>query len=125
MKSARQPIGPSGILWTRSQSNRVTCMLRFVAISLLVSICALCQTFNARITGTVTDATGAPGPAATVSVRHVETNVTKKTKTASSGVYNVPLLLPGTYGDQVEAPGMEVTNQPGLKLKVNAAATVA
>ncbi len=99
-------------------------MLRFVAISLLVSICALCQTFNARITGTVTDATGAPVPAATVSVRHVETNVTKKTKTASSGVYNVPLLLPGTYEVQVEAPGMEVTIQRGIKLEVNAAATV-
>src|SRR5260370_23749523 len=124
MKSASQRISPSGILWTRSQSNRVTCMLRFVAISLLVSSCALCQTFNARITGTVTDATGAPVPAATVSVRHVETNVTKKTKTASSGVYNVPLLLPGTYEVQVEAPGMEVTSQRGIKLEVNAGATV-
>jgi hypothetical protein len=55
------------------------------------------QTFNARIAGTVTDATGAPVAAARITVHHLETNTDRKAPTGAAGVYDVPLPLPGTY----------------------------
>lgn len=90
----------------------------------LLSPYAFCQSFNARITGTITDATGAAVPSAEVTVRQVETNVTKKTRTSTSGVYDVSLLLPGTYEVKVEASGMDVVIRREIKLEVNETATV-
>ena len=72
--------------------------MRTLLLALLVSPLGIAQTSNGRIAGTVTDASGAPVPNASVSIRQVETNTSKKIKTSSSGVYDEPLLLPGTYG---------------------------
>ena len=97
---------------------------RMAAIFLLVAGGLGSQTFNARIAGTVTDATGAPVPAAQITVHHVETNTDKKAQTSAAGVYDVPLLLPGTYEVRVEATGLQTVIRHEVKLEVNAAITL-
>jgi hypothetical protein len=91
---------------------------------LVAASAALSQTFNARITGTVKDASGSAVPNAQILVTQTETNIAKKATTGPSGVYDVPLLLPGTYEVKVDAPGMESALRRDIKLEVNAAVTV-
>ena len=98
-------------------------MYRALLVILLASF-ACAQTFNARITGTVTDATGSPVPSTTVTVHQIETDLTKTTKTGNSGVYDIPLLLPGTYEVKVEAAGLESKVRREVKLEVNETVTV-
>ena len=99
-------------------------MGRAVLPLFLIACSAFGQTFNARITGTVTDATGAPVPSAEVTVRQVETDIVHKAKTSSSGVYDVPLLLPGGYEVKVEAAGMDAMIRRDVKLEVNETVTI-
>ena len=53
------------------------------------------QNFSAAITGVVRDATGAVVPQASVTVRNVETGLTRVTETGANGDYNVPSLPVG------------------------------
>jgi hypothetical protein len=99
-------------------------VVRSTVLIALFCVCALAQTFTARITGSVTDATGAAVPSATITVHQIETNLTKKAKTGSSGIYDVPLLLPGTYEVTVEAPGLDTMIRREIRLEVNATVTV-
>lgn len=99
-------------------------MTKYTVAALFFLASALSQTFNARITGTVTDASGAGVPSANITVRHTETNISKKTRTGSGGVYDVPLLLPGTYEVTVESPGLETEIRREIKLEVNETVTV-
>src|SRR5260370_36758814 len=98
--------------------------MRALLLALLILPLGSAQTSSGRIAGTVTDASGAPVPNASVSMRQVETNTSKKMKTAWSGVYDEPLLLPGTYEITVEAPGLASQIARGIRLEVSSAITV-
>lgn len=73
---------------------------------------------NAEITGTVTDATGAAVPNATVTITHQATNSTRTTQTSGSGLYDFSGLQIGTYNLQVSATGFKAYAQSGLILNV-------
>jgi hypothetical protein len=60
---------------------------------------------TALIVGTVTDATGAAVPQAAVSVRSVETGLTREVQADSDGSYRVPLLPVGAYEITAEKMG--------------------
>lgn len=98
-------------------------MARITFSLLLLAATGFAQTFNGRITGTVTDSTGAVIPSAAVAVKHVETSITKKVQTSQSGVFDVPLLLPGSYEVNVEAPGLQSQVRRDIKLEVNQTVT--
>lgn len=53
--------------------------------------------FRAAVQGTVTDATGAAVPGATVVVTNQDTGVARETVTSATGFYQVSGLPPGTY----------------------------
>jgi len=55
------------------------------------------QTFNARLTGIITDPALAAVPNSTVTALAVATQTKKVATTDSTGTFNIPLLLPGTY----------------------------
>lgn len=68
---------------------------------------AFAQKITGDITGTVTDATGAVVPRATVTAENVATGVTRSTTTADSGDYRLVELPPGTYKVSVTASGFK------------------
>jgi hypothetical protein len=75
---------------------------------------------TATIQGTVTDATGAIVPNATVTVRNQDTGEVRTTATDSAGLYVVPSLPIGTYRVEVAAQGMQTMVAANLHLEVGA-----
>jgi hypothetical protein len=78
---------------------------------------------NGAITGTVTDASGAVIPNATVTVIAADTNQSTVRPTTAAGDYNVTPLPPGQYSVTVTAPGFEKYVQQNVN--VNALETIA
>src|SRR5438128_998431 len=62
------------------------------------------QNPTARITGTVTDSTGAVVPGALVTLVNDETRVKLEGRTNESGIYLISFISPGPYSFAVEAP---------------------
>ena len=67
------------------------------------------------IEGTVTDATGAVVPNATVTATNQASGVTTSRPTSSSGLYTINPVIPGTYTVSVTASGFQEGNatEPG------------
>jgi Carboxypeptidase regulatory-like domain len=83
-----------------------TKVLIFAGIMLVsLSATAYSQTTFASITGTVTDATGAVVPGATVTATNVATNIRTSTQTNEAGNYTIAQLKEGTYSVRGEAAG--------------------
>lgn len=82
------------------------------------------QVFYARVTGSVTDASKAVVPGATVTVTNADTNIRRTATTDASGIYNVPALPPGNYALKVEAPGFQPVIRKDVRLETNQVAAV-
>lgn len=82
------------------------------------------QGTTAAITGVVRDATGAVVPEAAITVRHIETGLTRTTETNSNGSYTAPSLPVGPYELTVEKPGFKQQVRTGIKLVVAQQAVV-
>jgi len=93
------------------------------ALFCLAAGAAFAQTLG-TITGEVTDATAAVVPGATVTIRNVGTNATRKVVTNSEGLYSVPLLQPGVYDVRVQKEGFRGTEQSAIELQVQQTARV-
>jgi len=100
---------------------------RFVLAGLFVS-CLLPATARAQstgsITGTVTDASGAVIPGATVEVTEQQTGVSRTVTADGSGSYAVPSLQPGTYSVKASETGMQVVTVQGVVLSVSSTVPV-
>jgi len=99
-------------------------MLRICCLLLLLALAGVAQTFNARLSGTVVDPTGAPVAGARIQVRQLDTNAVKSAETDTSGVYTIPILPPGFYEVEVTAAGFQKRLQRGVALEVNQAAVL-
>ena len=77
-----------------------------ISISLLVAIAAA-QGGTSRLSGTVTDSTGATLGGAKVSATNEATGVTETQITTSGGVYSFASILPGRYTITVEQNGFK------------------
>src|SRR5215469_2519198 len=75
------------------------------------------QSFFATLTGTVTDASGAVVPGATVSIQNAATKVTRQIKTNSAGFFSATNLPSGTYNMTAEASGFERWHATGIELQ--------
>jgi len=77
-----------------------------------------CFAANAQTTGTITgtvrDNTGAVIPGAAVTVTETSMGTALKFTTDAAGLYNAPLLIPGTYSVAVEKVGFEKSIQSGV-----------
>ena len=76
------------------------------------------QSTTATLQGTVTDQTGAVIPNAEVKATNPATNITRVTKTDSTGNYLLPALPIGTYNVEVQAAGLGRQVVTGLVLEV-------
>jgi hypothetical protein len=84
--------------------------------ALLFFVAALAQNATGRISGTVTDTSGAVVPRAAVTITNQDTRLTWKAITDHAGYYVVTSLPVGAYNVQVQAPGMRKAEQTGYDL---------
>jgi hypothetical protein len=99
--------------------------LKAVALLLaLFSCAATAQTITASITGTVSDASGARVPNATITATNVGTNLTYTATTSESGLFNLVFLPVGQYTVSSEIQGFKKTVLGPFQLEVNQVARV-
>ena len=104
----------------------------YVLICLLGLYCSLIapHTLHAqiaitgKITGTITDSSGAAVPGAGVSVKSDALLAVRSTHAEADGSYLFDLLPPGTYEVSVTAPGFQTYTQTGIVLTAGFTATV-
>src|SRR5262245_29484666 len=86
--------------------NVPVCLLgTFLCLLLLFPAAAFPQAANGRITGTVTDASGAVLPGVAVEVTNTATGVAFSTVSTETGAYSAPNLPPGVYSITASLPG--------------------
>src|SRR5712692_10486378 len=83
-------------------------------ILFIQKLCA--QSDSGRITGTITDASGAVVPNAQVTVKNEKTGQSRKVKANDQGAYIVTQLGPSTYALTAEANGMAPAEYSGVAL---------
>src|SRR5262245_58717074 len=76
------------------------------------------QTHQGLITGTVTDASGAAIPGASVSVKSERTGEERKVKSNDAGHYSVTNLPPASYTVEGEAPSLGPTRYANIPLTI-------
>lgn len=84
----------------------------------------LAQVTTGTILGAVSDSTGAVIPGANVTVRNVETGITRTAITDEAGRYRVPQLGLGSYEISAEAAGFQTQVRTGVTLTVGREALV-
>ena len=84
----------------------------------LLAVPALAQRTNATLRGTVTDASAAITPGATVTLRNEGTGLIRTAITNDSGLYSFAELPIGTYTISVELSGFKTANRTNIVLTV-------
>lgn len=89
-----------------------------LALAQIVPAFAQADAATATLKGTITDQNDAVVVGAAVTVKSVEKGITRIDKTGSSGIYQIPLLQPGTYELRIEAAGFETKVVSQIELTV-------
>jgi len=76
------------------------------------------QTDRGLITGTVTDASGAAIPGATIAVKSEKTGDERKVISNGAGYYSVTNLSPASYSIEAKAPALGPTQYTNIRLTV-------
>ena len=102
-------------------------LLKFLCgLAFAVLVClpmANAQNVTGSISGTVTDASDAVVPGATVTAHNVDTGVDTSTTSNGSGSYRIQFLQAGPYAVSVKASGFETATLPTFQLEVLQAPT--
>src|SRR5712692_5151511 len=106
------------------QTNRggpMTTRSSWLCLALLISSVALFGQGSSvgTITGEITDPSGAPVPEALISVRNVDTNLSREMRTGQTGVYTISSLPVATHELRATATGFQTTDVKDIKLDVN------
>lgn len=107
-------------MWNLKQFACAFFVYATLSITGLVSAPLYAQVAGANLSGTVTDASGAGVPNATVSIKNTATGIVRDITTDSDGFYSAPNLLPGVYDVTATAQGFSTGVQTGLTLTVGA-----
>ena len=107
----------------RQSISSAVIVLLLIAI-LLTGRTAAAQGTTGSITGTVTDASGAAVPGATVTITQTSTNDVHTAATSDSGFYTVPQLPPGKYRVSLEKGGFNRFEQSDITLTINQTAQI-
>ena len=101
--------------------HRSTQAIQLTAIVLLLfcGVNLTAQTITANVNGTVTDASHAVIPGATITATNVDTNVRTNTTSNNAGIYNIRFLQVGRYNLTVEAQGFETRTFGPFTLEAN------
>ncbi len=99
----------------------------FVGILLLCLALATPSAYGqaqARLTGTISDSSGAVIPGAEVTVTNVATGIVNTTNSNETGTYIFPFLAPGNYDIAVTTPGFKKFSQTGVAMETNTTRTI-
>ena len=88
------------------------------------STLAFGQNFSAAISGIVRDASGAVVPGVTITVKHIESGLTRTTLTNETGGYNMPALPVGAYEITTDLAGFKQQVRRGINLVIGQDAVV-
>src|SRR5438309_8980776 len=102
----------------------VASVLALVGLIVLGNCPVHAQGFAAAITGTVTDTSGAVLPGTMVTVKHLETGLTRAVEADTSGDYSIPSLPVGEYELTAEKMGFQREVRRGINLVVAQEAVV-
>jgi len=97
------------------------CLFLLLALS---TVSAAGQSSTSRISGTVTDTSGAVVPGATVTAKSETTGATQTQVTTDAGLYAFPSLPVGAYTITVERSGFKTVQTTGNALEVDTPLTV-
>jgi hypothetical protein len=95
-----------------------------LAVMFVLNGFLLAQGTTSRLTGTVTDNSGAAVAGATVTLTNEGTGTSISMETSESGSYTFDLIQPGTYSVSVERQGFKKFVSTGNTVSVNLPATV-
>jgi hypothetical protein len=87
-----------------------------VLVLCVIAARCLAQTEGARVSGRVTDMSGAVVVGAECTVTDIDTNVSTSTTTNEDGIYVIPALHPAVYRLTIEKAGFRTVFQPSLQL---------
>jgi len=96
----------------------------FVLLLVFQSSFMLGQVSTAKITGVLSDASGAVIPGADVTVKNPDTGLTRSTQTNSSGAYVLTNLPPARYELRVQGKGFASISQGNVSLLVGQTITL-
>lgn len=99
-------------------------ILPLLLLAGMPSVVAHAQLNTTAAVGTVTDATGAAIPDATVTLTQTETNVARTVTTQADGAFRAEFLPVGPYKLKVTAAGYKATERSGIILQVLNTATL-
>lgn len=102
--------------WLASRESRRRLLLA-------AGVAAMCITTahaqNSRLTGRVSDSSGAGVPTAAITVTEAQTAQGRSLQTDGTGAFNAVALQPGTYNLTVTAPGFETLERKGITLDLD------
>ncbi len=105
--------------------RRTRAQLFFAALlTALLSVAASAQSTGGRITGRVTDPSGAVVPDATVTITNDATGVSNHTESNKNGDYAFPTVAVGTYTIEFEASGFKKLTRKQVSLDLNETLTI-
>ena len=94
------------------------------ALLLFLPLTASAQSFNATLTGSVTDPSGASVPDVEVTLTYKATGTIAKSKTGSDGLYSFPNLQSGEYELKASASSFKEYVQRGISVLSNQVARI-
>jgi hypothetical protein len=98
---------------------QISCAILFVFAALMIPMSASSQELRGKITGRVIDSNDAAVPGATVTITDLARAGTTTLTTSKDGIFDAPLLLPGSYQVLVEASGFKKALQDKVVVAIN------
>src|SRR5438552_4433891 len=103
-------------------------MSRYLPVLLIALILSACPVYSqvttATIAGVAQDASGAVIPGVSVTVKNLDTGITRTVTTDEGGRYTVPDLTIGSYEVEAQLPGFQTEVRSGITLSVGRSAVV-
>ena len=96
----------------------------FLMLAIFFSAPSLAQVAGGRLSGTVSDPSGAGIPEAKLVIKNVATGVERTVTTNADGFYSTVNLLPGSYQIAISAAGFNSETRHGVTMTVGAQLTI-
>ncbi|MCX6613571.1 MAG: carboxypeptidase-like regulatory domain-containing protein, partial [Acidobacteria bacterium] len=104
---------------TPLRSNRFLWLCLLTAMIFASATQSSAQTLYGSIVGTITDASNASIPDATVTIKGKDTGVNRTTTTNSEGGFTIPTIQGGIYTIEVKKDGFRVSRQDNIEITAN------